>query len=147
SEQLRDDVPGNASPEEVAAEGERDADGGVQVGSADRSHEQDDREDHQPGSGDRSGPPDVAEPRADDASARSDEHEEEGSEDLRAQPAPLLPRIVEVPLDELELFGSVQVLADAAPTHGLSSSCPPPPDPRATGFRQAFNTCSWVRST
>jgi hypothetical protein len=58
ADQLGDDVPGHATPREVAAEREGNADGGIQVGAGYFAHKQDDRHHHQPGRDDCRAPAD-----------------------------------------------------------------------------------------
>ena len=102
-DELDDDVAGHATPGEVAARRERDADGRVEVRPRDGAHEQDDRHHHQARRSHCSGAADrTVGLSADDSAARADEHEEERAEQLREQPSPLVLRIVEVPLTEFE---------------------------------------------
>ena len=92
AERLRDEIRGDPAPGEVAAEREREAHRGVQVRPRDRPHEQDDRRDHETwrdllcGGADRV----AAEARVHHGATHRDEHEEERSEELREEPAPLV---------------------------------------------------------
>jgi hypothetical protein len=48
-DELRHDVPGNTPPREVPTRGEGQSHGRVEVGAADRAHEEDDAHDHHAG--------------------------------------------------------------------------------------------------
>ena len=97
AEELHDDVAGDAPPREVTAQRERDADRGVQVGTGDLAHEQDDGHHHQGGGDDGGLSADgVGEGLAHHAATGGDEHEEEGAERFGEEAAPFLVRVVEV---------------------------------------------------
>ena len=82
-------------PPKVATRGERQGHDRVQMRARDRTHEQDDREHHQPGGDHRRGEADLPLAVQDPASG-GDEHEHEGPEQLREQPAVLELGIVEL---------------------------------------------------
>ncbi len=70
--------------------------------SGDRPHEEDDRHDHEPGGDDGGGQADLALADQDPAPG-CDEHQEEGPEQLREEPAPFALRVVPfIPGAELE---------------------------------------------
>ena len=95
--QLRDDVAGDAPPREVAAQGEGDADGRVQVRAGDLAHVQDDPQDRQRRGRDGGAVADHAgEGVAHHAPAGRRQDQEEGAEQLGEQAPPLLARVVEV---------------------------------------------------
>ncbi len=119
--ELHDDVAGNPPPREVAASGEGEADGRVEVGARHLAHEQDDRHHHQPGRGDGCGAADgVGEGLAHHPAARRHEDEEEGPEQLGEEPPPLLLGVLEV-LDRVDDRG-LEPLLEAVP--GRSSRGP-----------------------
>ncbi len=95
--ELRDDIPGQALPGEVAAKGKRERYDGVQMRAGDGAHEENDRHDHEPGRNDRRGEADLA-LAVKEPAAGGDEHEHEGAEKLREEPAPLQARVVELGL-------------------------------------------------
>ena len=98
--ELGHDVGGDALPREIAARRERHAHRRIQVRARDRPHEQDDGGHHQRRShhlravGDRV----AAEPGAYHAAAHRHQDQQEGPEQLREQPPPLIPVVPEVEL-------------------------------------------------
>ncbi len=97
TDQLHDDVSKNATPWEVATQRERDADRGIEVSAGHLAHEEDDRHHHQTGCDDCGGTADrVGKGLPHHAATGGHEDEEERSEQLREEAAPLLARIVEV---------------------------------------------------
>ena len=104
ADELGQDVAGHPPPREVAAQGEGDGDGWVEVGAGDLAHEQDDGQDHETRSDDRSLVGDeVREDVAHHPSTGSHQHEEEGPQHFGEETPPLLSRVVEV-LDALHDF-------------------------------------------
>ena len=93
--ELDDDVAGQTFPGEVAAQGESKGHGRIEVRAGDGTHEEDDRHDHQPGRHHRRRQADLA-LCVEKAAAGGDEHQHEGAEQLREQPAVREARIVEV---------------------------------------------------
>ena len=97
ADQLDDDVAGHATPREIAAKREGNADGGIQVGAGHFAHKQDDRHHHQPGRDNRRATADgIGKCLPHHPAASGDEDEEKRPQQLGEQPAPLLLRIGEV---------------------------------------------------
>ena len=94
-DELGDDVAGHPLPGEVAAHGEGERDGRVQVGAADRAHEEDDGHHHDARRQclGRQRQARAERQRADHASARGHEHEQERPPRL-AEEAPVLEALV-----------------------------------------------------
>ena len=84
------------------------------MGARDGAHEEDDRHDHESGGDDRGGQADLP-LRVQEAATSRDEHEQEGAEQLREQPAPFELRVVPV------LTGT-ELSASRCPTRRSDSS-------------------------
>ena len=113
-DELDDDVAGHAPPGEVPPHCECKRHGWVQMGSGDRTHEEDDRHDHEPGGDHGGGQADLPLPDQDPA-AGGDQHQEERAEQLREEAAPFTLRVVPfLPRAELER----QPVSDPQLLHG-----------------------------
>src|SRR5262249_1401201 len=97
AEQLGKHVPGEPPPGESAAKADREGHRRIQMCSRDRAHEEDDRQHRQSRRSNRCGPPDLTvAQRADDDRTGAGKYEQKGAEQLREEPAPFEPRVVEV---------------------------------------------------
>src|SRR5271157_80736 len=103
ADQLSDDVARNLAPGEILPRGERDRDGGIEVGARRRAHEQDDGHDHEARGGDLFGQAQLpAAHGVDDRPSGGDQNQEEGPERLGEQAPSLERRVSELPLDGLQ---------------------------------------------